>query len=141
MQATFVSEHWKEIETGKVIQSKRRRRLHSRQETGRREKIKIKIRLDLNKWMSIIIEQFINIYAPGLQNPSIDTSAQILVCFLPVLIDKLIFFFTIYNGQRSFNISNPTAGARGREQAFVFGYVTITEGLHRTYLIESSIQI
>ena len=42
--------------------------------------------------MSIIIEQFINIYAPGLQNPSIDTSAQILVCFLPVLIDKLIFF-------------------------------------------------
>ena len=64
--------------------------------------------------------------------------------FLIVLIVKLIFFLfflTIYNEQKSFNISNPTAGTTGREQAFVFGYVTTIEGLHRTYLIESSIQI
>ena len=56
-------------------------------------------------------------------------------------VNFFLFFLTIYNEQKSFNISNPTVGTTGREQAFVFGYVTTIEGLHRTYLIESSIQI
>ena len=60
---------------------------------------------------------------------------QVNFFFLPSTMGREVLIYLIPQ------YINPQAGARGREQAFVFGYVTITEGLHRTYLIESSIKI